>query len=467
MPFSSRARQLSIGLMLLGALTGTVLLSQKLYHLLIFARAGTAYTAKVLCSGVLMAGLDRKRLEQEDLALGSQLIHAQINSQSNQVNASAIWGLISATATRQANLGCSLNGIHQPLVALPASPKPSGSTDPTDTNNPWPLNGDATRIPPLVDRVRLDRALDQAFFEPDETQRPRRTRAIVVVQDGWVIAERYADGIRPTTPLVGWSMTKSLFHALVGIAIADGFMVLDQPAAVQEWSRRSDDPRAWITVRQLLQMNSGLAFDELSRDLNSDLVRMLTQTDDMGAFAANKPLVGTPGKRWAYASGTTAILSRALRQGINNDPQYWRFPYERLFHPLGMRSAVLETDPSGSFVGSSFGWASGRDWARFGLLYLNNGVWEGQQILPIGWTQQARKISKGSKRAYGSHWWVNRGRRHEDLPRNSYSAEGFEGQLLLIAPSHNAVIVRLGQTPDSNEFDRNAFAAAVLSALKR
>ena len=467
MPFSSRARQLSLGLVLLGATAGTVLLTQKLHHLWVFARAGTAYSAKVLCSGVLMAGLDRERLEQEDLALGSRLIHAQINPQRNQVKATAIGGLISAIATRQANLGCSLNRAQQPPVMLTTSPRPSASTDPKGTKDPWPLNRDAASVPPVVDRLLLDHALDQAFAEPDPTRRPRRSRAVVVVQDGWVVAERYADGISPRTPLVGWSMTKSLFHALIGMAVADGFMALDQPAAVQEWSGRSNDPRALITLRQLLQMNSGLAFDELSRDLNSDLVRMLTQTDDMGTFAASQPLVRNPGERWAYASGTTAILSSALRHAINNDSQYWRFPYERLFQPLGMSSAVLETDPSGSFVGSSFGWASGRDWARFGLLYLNKGIWEGQQILPIGWTEQAREISRGSKRAYGSHWWVNQGRRHQDLPRNSYSAEGFEGQLLLIAPSHNAVIVRLGQTPDQSEFDRNAFASAVLEALKR
>ena len=131
-----------------------------------------------------------------------------------------------------------------------------------------------------------------------------------------------------------------------------------------------------------------------------------------------------------------------------------------------MATAVLETDPSGTFVGSSFGWASGRDWVRFGQLYLQGGQWDGQRILPKGWVEQAKDKSRGSKRKYGSHWWINRGRRHPDLPRNSFSAEGYEGQMLLILPSDRAVIVRLGQTPEPGKFDRNGFAASVLAALE-
>ena len=131
-----------------------------------------------------------------------------------------------------------------------------------------------------------------------------------------------------------------------------------------------------------------------------------------------------------------------------------------------MATAVLETDPSGTFVGSSFGWASARDWARFGQLYLQDGQWDGQRILPKGWVEQAQDKSRGSKRAYGSHWWINRGRRHPDLPRNSFSAEGYEGQMLLIIPSDQTVIVRLGQTPEPGKFDRNGFAASVLAALE-
>ena len=196
-----------------------------------------------------------------------------------------------------------------------------------------------------MNHERLEAAVLKAFSEPDPINRPQRTRAVVVVKDGWVIAERYADGIDPETPLIGWSMTKSLMHALIGIAVGDGRISLDHPVPMAEWSNIDGDPRATITPRHLLQMNTGLAFDETSRNLSSDLVTMLTQVDDMGAFAARQPLVAVPGQRWAYASGTTAILSTTLRQVINNDLSYWRFPSERLFQPLGMATAVLETDP--------------------------------------------------------------------------------------------------------------------------
>ena len=465
MPSPKRWRQIRIGTLLLSVAVGAPLLGSKLHDLLVFARAGTAYSAKVLCSSVLMAGLSPEQIKNEDLALGRSLIKTQINREMGQVTATALGGMVTAVAKRQGHLGCTLEGQHQALTPLPPQTR-ADISDPPIHSIPWALNSDASREPPTVNHARLEAAVLKAFSEPDPINRPQRTRAVVVVKDGWVIAERYADGIAPETPLIGWSMTKSLMHALIGIAVGDGLMSLDQPVPMPEWSNIDGDPRATITPLHLLQMNTGLAFDETSRNLSSDLVTMLTQVDDMAAFATRQPLVAVPGQRWAYASGTTAILSSTLRQVIDDDLSYWRFPSERLFKPLGMATAVLETDPSGTFVGSSFGWASARDWARFGQLYLQDGQWDGQRILPKGWVEQAQNKSRGSKRAYGSHWWINRGRRHRDLPRNSFSAEGYEGQMLLIIPSDQTVIVRLGQTPEPGKFDRNGFAASVLAALE-
>ena len=149
-------------------------------------------------------------------------------------------------------------------------------------------------------------------------------------------------------------------------------------------------------------MNSGLAFEESTGTLNSDLVRMLTQEADMAGFAATQPLSKKPGKKWSYSSGTTNILSRILRQAIDDDQRYWSFPRQALFAPLGMATAVLENDNSGTLVGSSLAWASGRDWARFGQLYLDQGPWDGKQLLPATWVRQARTASRGSKQAYGA-----------------------------------------------------------------
>ena len=214
-----------------------------------------------------------------------------------------------------------------------------------------------------------------------------------------MIAERYSKGIQPDMPLIGWSMSKSITHALIGRAIHEGLLDPDKPPRVTEWST-PQDPRQKISLDQLLRMNSGLAFEESTGALNSDLVRMLTQEADMAGFAASKSLSKNPGKKWNYSSGTTNILSRILRHAIDDDQRYWSFPSQALFGPLGMTTAVLESDNSGTLVGSSLAWASGRDWARFGQLYLDQGSWNGKQLLPANWVQQARTASRGSKQAY-------------------------------------------------------------------
>tara|TARA_B000000532_G_C18835071_1_gene392165 strand:- start:474 stop:1256 length:783 start_codon:yes stop_codon:yes gene_type:complete len=260
-------------------------------------------------------------------------------------------------------------------------------------------------------------------------------------------------------------MSKSITHALIGRAIQEGLLDPNLPPNVPEWSD-PQDPRQRISLNQLLRMNSGLAFEESTGALNSDLVRMLTQEADMAGFAASKPLVQQPGKRWNYSSGTTNILSRILRDAIDDDQRYWSFPSRALFAPLGMTSAVLESDSSGTLVGSSLVWASGRDWARFGQLYLDQGSWNGAQLLPLDWVEQARTASRGSKGGYGAHWWLSRRKSRRDLPKDSFSAEGYQGQLLLVAPSQRTVVVRLGQTPKKPGFDANAFGAEVLSALR-
>ena len=445
------------------AFSVTAGLEPPLRNLVNFAKAGTSFIAKQLCSGVLMAGMDPDQMLKEDLADGQGMIHTQIEPSAGRVKASSLFGLIRAEAVQNGERGCtwSING--QPMPRALSQNKPgSGNSKPIGA--PWPLIATAQPEPPEIDRQALNTALDRAFQENDPLL-PKRTRAVVVVQDGWVIAERYAKGIQPDMPLIGWSMSKSITHALVGRAIHEGLLDPDKPPRVPEWSTPLD-PRQKISLDQLLRMNSGLAFEESTGALNSDLVRMLTQEADMAGFAASKSLSKKPGKKWNYSSGTTNILSRILRHAIDDDQRYWSFPSQALFGPLGMTTAVLESDNSGTLVGSSLAWASGRDWARFGQLYLDQGSWNGKQLLPANWVQQARTASRGSKQAYGAHWWLSRRKSRPDLPTDSFSAEGYQGQLLLVAPSQRAVIVRLGQTPKKPGFDANAFGADVLSALR-
>ena len=445
------------------AFSVTAGLEPPLRNLVNFAKAGTSFIAKQLCSGVLMAGMDPDQMLKEDLADGQGMIHTQIEPSAGRVKASSLFGLIRAEAVQNGERGCtwSING--QPMPRALSQNKPgSGNSKPIGA--PWPLIATAQPEPPEIDRQALNTALDRAFQENDPLLL-KRTRAVVVVQDGWVIAERYAKGIQPDMPLIGWSMSKSITHALIGRAIHEGLLDPNKPPRVPEWSTPLD-PRQKISLDQLLRMNSGLAFEESTGALNSDLVRMLTQEADMAGFAASKSLSKKPGKKWNYSSGTTNILSRILRHAIDDDQRYWSFPSQALFGPLGMTTAVLESDNSGTLVGSSLAWASGRDWARFGQLYLDQGSWNGKQLLPANWVQQARTASRGSKQAYGAHWWISRRKSRPDLPTDSFSAEGYQGQFLLVAPSQRAVIVRLGQTPKKPGFDANAFGADVLSALR-
>jgi CubicO group peptidase (beta-lactamase class C family) len=305
--------------------------------------------------------------------------------------------------------------------------------------------------------------LDDAFSEPDP-ENPRRARAVVVVHNGWVVAERYADEVSPETPLIGWSMTKSITHALVGIAVGDGLMFLEDPLPVPEWDG-AGDPRAAITLDQALRMSTGLEFGEVYSDFTSDVVRMLTLAEDAGGLAADKRLEVPPGSRWEYSSGTTNLVARSMREALGDDELYWGFPYHRLFDPVGMHSAILETDPSGNFVGSSFGYATARDWARFGLLYLNDGVWNGQRILPEGWVEYGVTPTPGAPRKeYGAHWWLNAGGQFDGVPLDEYRASGYDGQYIMVVPSRNTVIVRLGQTPGGG-FDSVAFERAILEVL--
>ena len=438
-------------------------LEPPLRQLITFAKAGTNFSAKQLCSGVLMAQMDPERMLSEDLAAGKGLIQTKIDPTGGRVEASALLGLIRAEAVQNGEQGCSASFNGHPTPQRPKQ-EVQISRDPRPSDEPWPLIATASAKPPEINSKAMKRVLDRAFRE-DDPHTPKRTRAVVVVQDGWVIAERYAEGIRADMPLIGWSMSKSITHALIGRAIQEGLLDPNLPPNVPEWSD-PQDPRQRISLNQLLRMNSGLAFEESTGALNSDLVRMLTQEADMAGFAASKPLVQQPGKRWNYSSGTTNILSRILRDAIDDDQRYWSFPSRALFAPLGMTSAVLESDSSGTLVGSSLVWASGRDWARFGQLYLDQGSWNGAQLLPLDWVEQARTASRGSKGGYGAHWWLSRRKSRRDLPKDSFSAEGYQGQLLLVAPSQRTVVVRLGQTPKKPGFDANAFGAEVLSALR-
>jgi CubicO group peptidase (beta-lactamase class C family) len=318
----------------------------------------------------------------------------------------------------------------------------------------------------------LAAALDRAFDEPGGPEQTRRTRAVLVVYRGRLIAERYAPGFDANMPFLGWSMAKSVTNAMVGVLAGQGLLDIHTPAPVPQW-RGTDDPRGRITLDQLLRMSSGLEFDEIYTPLR-DAARMLYTSTDFAAYAARKPLAAPPDSRWHYSSGTANIVAGIVRRAVEQQtPRYYAFFYRKLFHRIGMYSVVMEPDPSGTFVGSSYIWATARDWARFGQLYLQDGVWEDRRILPEGWAAYTVTPAPAAPRGeYGALFWLNAGpaggpsrRLWPRAPRDAFAAQGFRAQKLFIIPSREVILVRFGATSGHGAWDSDAFIADVLAAL--
>lgn len=425
---------------------------------------GTSYKAKMVCSEVFVAGRAVHdviaALEIDDLE-ALRTISAEVNEPEGLVT-TRFAGLFERRARHRGELGCALDVGGRWLATTVEGDSAHRANDSRRA-----MRGSITPLAPPA-RQALDAAIDQAFAEPDSS-RPKRTRAVVVMRGGVIVAERYAAGITADTPLPGWSMTKSVLNALVGIAVGEGKLAIDEPAPVAAW-REPGDARATITVRHLLQMSSGLAFDEGQSDPRSDILRMLFGEPDMAAFAASREPAHPPGARWDYSTGTSMILSRVLREALGDD-EYWRFPREKLFAPLGMERAVLEADASGTFVASSYMYATAREWARFGQLYLQDGWWRGVRILPEGWVAFTRAPAPAAPPAtYGAHFWLRTPGEYRGpeagLPPDVFQAVGHEGQFITIIPSYDVVIVRLGRTRHASAWQHDRFVAGVLAALR-
>jgi CubicO group peptidase (beta-lactamase class C family) len=353
------------------------------------------------------------------------------------------------------------------LVPLP--PQPTGV--------PWPTEGwPEGELPRGVD---LEALLEQVF---DDEGPLATTFAVVVVHRGRVVAERYAGALehfdRPPTPvtagtaLLSWSMAKSVLHAVVGLVVGAGRLDLDAPAAVPEWSDPAD-PRHAITLRHLLAMRDGLDFvEDYVDDRVSDVMHMLfgEGQPDMAHFAADRPLATAPGTRFSYSSGTSNVISGIVARTIGPGEDYARFLHGRLFGPIGMASADPEFDEAGTWVASSYLRATARDYARFGLLYLRDGVWDGARLLPAGWVDYGRTMvsidDPEDPSPHGAHWWGVRGDTLEHLdPLGTFRASGYEGQTITICPALDLVLVRLGKTPLEREDALVPWRAAMVQAF--
>lgn len=309
-----------------------------------------------------------------------------------------------------------------------------------------------------VDYKKLNAAVANAFDK--KGKKDKRTRSILVLYKDKIIAEDYADGFNKNSNFLGWSMTKSVTATYFGILQKQGKINIMNPAPIAEWK---NDARSKITISDLLHMNSGLEWEEDYGKI-SDVTKMLFQANNMSQSQIEKPLVGKPNNTWNYSSGTTNLLSGILRKRFKTHQEYLDFWYASLIDKIGMNSMVVETDMAGNFVGSSYAWATTRDWSKFGLLYLHQGNWNGEQIFDPSWAKYVATPTKGSNGKYGAHFWLNANGDFPDVPKDFYRCSGYQGQMVAIIPSCDLVIVRLGLSED---FNFNAFLKDVVASLKK
>lgn len=345
------------------------------------------------------------------------------------------------------------------LVPLPGQPEGS----------PWPAPDWAEG--PIPRGVDLAPLLDAAF---DAGGPLSLTYAVVVIHRGRLVAERYSgviehwdradEPVGPDTPLLSWSMAKSMLHAVVGVLVGERRVQTHAPAPVPQWAA-PDDPRRTITLQDLLEMRDGLDFAEDYVDARaSDVIEMLfgAGKDDVAAFAADRPAIAAPGLRFNYSSGSSNIVSAIVDREVGFGDRYCRFLRERLFDPIGAQSARPTLDAAGTWVASSYVHATARDFARFGYLYLRDGVWDGRRVLPDGWVDHGRRprsVDPEDGSLYGAHWWVV-GDGH-----GSFQASGYEGQSILVCPGLDLVVVRLGKTPSDRYPQLREWRAAVTAAF--
>lgn len=438
---------------------------------------GAAIAAKWTCSAVFVGGrpFTDQMLAAEVTPANPILkpVSASVDVEQRTVTGRYL-GLFARTAAYTDARGCVLD-----LPADPsASPRGPAPADPA----PWPQGNapaPSSAWPAGVDAARLGEVVDKAFVGAGDTA-AANARAIAIVQDGRLLVLRDAPGFAEGSPHLGWSMTKTLTGMLaykvltdngIGVEtrVVDAFPADREPPWVAAW--RSDE-RAAITLADLLYMRDGLDMDEGYGPMG-DVPNMLYLQPDMAAWAAGHESAEPAGQRWQYLSATTNILAAVVRAHFPTDEAYWSFPTTALFGPVGAGTGVMETDTAGTWVGSSYGWASAADWARFGQLMLDDGAWQGRRLIPAGWWELADTpaVAQGEGHGYGAQTWRlgdpigGECRDNPGVPEDALAMEGHYGQLVAMVPSSNAVVVRLGWTFADDGFDGCQFLADVLATL--
>ncbi len=421
----------------------------------------TAFAAKGMCSSVFLANKTPDRVQAEDLSFFPiSLAKSKIDYDEKSVT-TKVFGLAKRTAVYREGLGAVLV-LDKPAEELKAEkivlPKPAYSQD----TMMWP-KGDILpdEKPAGVNYTSLNELLDTCF-DAAGAEPFKKTLGIAVVYDNQLIAEKYLDGYDANTMFHGWSMTKSITGALAGILFDEGKLNQEEPAGFAEWQ---NDERQNITVKNIIQMSSGLDWYENYFTI-SDATVMLMQNDDMLGSILDNKLAYDPGSYWNYSSGDANLLSGILRTRINNDADYHNFIYTKLLYPTGMLHTKVETDASGLFVASSYSYGSTRDWARFGMLFLNDGVFASDTILSKEWVDFMKTPASSSDGNYAGTFWLKESNPEQalnDVPEDVFFADGFLGQRIYVIPSKKLVVVRMGYS--LTNFNLNDFLGGIIKTL--
>jgi len=414
----------------------------------------TGYAAKKACSCHFISERNLESIKEFDLSKSPlNLASIDINENEKSVEAN-VFGLATSKAIYSKEFGCQL--IHTKEVT---TNKSINRTKAHLNNKPaskfiFPENKSKLTKKEFTDIV------DLAFDKEEEWL--KQTRALVIIQNDTLIGEHYAPGFDKDTELLGWSMTKSLCNALIGILVKEKKLKLNQTGLFKEWL---NDKRRNISLTHLLQMTSGLDWEENYAEI-SPATQMLFEQNDMGEYAASYESEFNPGNHWEYSSGTTNILGKLIRDQFESHQEYLEFPYKGLLNKLGISSFVIEPDASGHYVFSSYCYGTPRDWAKLGLLYLNDGIVNEDTILTKEWIDFSISPTDASpKGKYGAQIWLNTNQNTiKDLPANIYSFNGFEGQHVYMIPDKNAVVVRMGLSKGP-PFDLNAVLKLINQSL--
>ena len=415
----------------------------------------SGFSAKSVASGHFIDNRSQEIIEKGDNDIDLiDLAKNKIDDNGKFVTAS-VYGLKERKAIYREGLGATLINddfdVTKPYEVPKRNKKnanlpfPYGNLEPKDT------------IFSTINYEKLNSIVVNAFDKKGEIK--KRTRSVLVIYKDKIIAEKYDTNFNKNSRLLGWSMTKSITGTLFGILQKQSKIDINKPAVITEWK---NDNRAKITVNDLLHMNSGLEWEE-KYDKICDATKMLFNAEDMPRVQLEKPAAFAPNTHWNYSSGTTNLLSGIIRNQFKTHQEYLDFWYSALLDKIGMHSAVIETDMAGNFVGSSYGWATTRDWAKLGLLYLHKGNWNGEQVFDESWAKYVATPTNTSNGRYGAQFWLNAGGYFPDVPREMYYASGFQGQMVAIFPSKDLVIVHLGL---SEKFDFNGFLSTVVKSIK-